>query len=50
MADTRITCITKPQNGNHEHITHVGNPTVGWKWPVEDVVKSIDAKLTLFMF
>ena len=48
MADTRITCITKPQNGNHEHITHVGNPAAGWKWPVEDVVRSIDAETNTF--
>jgi hypothetical protein len=48
MADVRITCITKPQNGSHEHITHVGNPTGNWKWPVADVVKSIDAKTNTF--
>ncbi|WP_449492209.1 DUF3892 domain-containing protein [Caballeronia sp. M23-90] len=49
MADVRITCITKsaPQGG-HEHITHVGNPAGYWKWPVADVVASIDAKSNTF--
>jgi hypothetical protein len=41
MADARITCITKPQGGSHEHITHVGNPSNNWKWTVETVIKSI---------
>ncbi|WP_019896685.1 DUF3892 domain-containing protein [Methylotenera mobilis] len=48
MADVRITCITKPQNRNHEHITHVGNPATGWRWSVKDVVSSIDAKTNTF--
>jgi len=48
MADVRITCITKPKNGSHEHITHVGNPSGGWKWPVADVIKSIEAKTNTF--
>lgn len=31
MADCRITCINLSHtNGRHEHITHVGNPSV---WP-----------------
>ncbi len=48
MSDVRITCITKPQNGRHEHITFVGNPANNWKWSVPDVVKSIDAKTNTF--
>lgn len=48
MADVQITCITKPQYGVHEHINHVGNSQRGWKWPVEDVVKSIEAKTHTF--
>lgn len=52
MADVRITCITKsiPQGG-HQHITHVGNPQAtggGWKWPVAQVIESIDAKSNTF--
>lgn len=48
MADVRITCITKPHNGNHEHITHVGNPAGNWKWPVADVIRSINSKSNTF--
>lgn len=48
MADARITCINKPLNGTHEHITHVGNPVDGWKWTVADVIKSIDAGTNTF--
>jgi len=49
MADCQITCITKlhPQSA-HEHITHVGNPTAGWKWPREQVIASIDAGTNTF--
>jgi hypothetical protein len=48
MADVRITCITKPQNGKHEHITHVGNKDGNWKWTVEAVIQSIEAKTNTF--
>jgi Protein of unknown function (DUF3892) len=49
MADVRITCITKPNpSSSHEHITHVGNPAAGWKWPREEVIESIEAKTNTF--
>lgn len=52
MADCQIRCITKSQsNGGHEHIIAVGNPTSsggGWKWPVQQVIASIDAKSNTF--
>ena len=49
MADCRITCIIKPDvNSAHEHITHVGNPTDGWMWKREDVIKSIESKTNTF--
>ena len=49
MADVQITCITKSlPNGGHEHITHVGNPAVPWKWAVSQVIASIDAKTNTF--
>ena len=49
MADCQITCIVKPNvNSPHEHITHVGNPTDGWKWTREAVIASIDAKTNTF--
>jgi hypothetical protein len=49
MADVRVTCITKPQpQSPHEHITHVGDSRVGWKWAREDVIRSIDAGTNTF--
>jgi hypothetical protein len=49
MADVQITCISKPNpESPHEHITHVGNPAGGWKWPREQVIASIDAKTNTF--
>ena len=49
MADVQVTCITKPPpQSPHEHITHVGNPAAGWKWPREQVVASIDAGSNTF--
>lgn len=49
MADVQVTCTTKlhPQ-GQHEHITHLGNPRVGWRWTRQQVVESIDAKTNTF--
>jgi hypothetical protein len=42
MADVRIYCITKSHpSGDHEYITHVGNPGV-WYWTVPQVIESID--------
>jgi Protein of unknown function (DUF3892) len=49
MADVKVTCITKPHpESRHEHITHVGNPDAGWKWPREDVITSIDTRTNTF--
>jgi Protein of unknown function (DUF3892) len=49
MADVQVTCITKPNpQSQHEHITHLGNPTFGWKWTREKVINSIDAKTNTF--
>jgi hypothetical protein len=49
MPDCEITCITKPHpQSPHEHITHVGNPSVPWKWPRENVIESIEAGTNTF--
>jgi len=49
MADVQITCIDKPHpESPHEHITHVGNPAAGWKWPREKVIISIEDKSNTF--
>ena len=43
MPDVQVTCITKPHpQSPHEHITHLGNPSAGWKWTREQVIASID--------
>jgi hypothetical protein len=44
MPDVQVTCITKPHpQSPHEHITHLGNPSAGWKWTREQVIASIDS-------
>jgi len=49
MADVKVTCIDKPHPlSPHEHITHLGNPRVGWKWTREEVIRSIDAGTNTF--
>ena len=49
MADVQVTCITKPNpQSPHEHITHLGNPSAGWKWTREQVIASIDARTNTF--
>jgi hypothetical protein len=40
MADARVTCINKqPRDDTHHGITHLGGSN--WKWPRQDVIKSI---------
>lgn len=47
MADVRVRCINKqPRNDTHHGITHLGGD--GWKWPREDVVRSIEAGTNTF--
>lgn len=47
MADVQVTCINKRDRmSSHEHITHLGGAT--WKWPREDVIRSIDNGTTTF--
>jgi len=49
MADVQVTCIDKPHpQSPHEHITHLGNPAVGWKWTRERMIASIEAKANTF--
>jgi len=49
MADVQVTCITKPDpQSPHEHITHLGNPSAGWKWTREQVIASIEAGTNTF--
>lgn len=48
MSLLQITCITKPQQGGHEHITHAGNPAANWWLTVEQIIARIDAKSQTF--
>ena len=49
MANVQITCITKSHSqGGHEHITHAGNPSLQWNWPVEKIIESIESKTNTF--
>lgn len=42
MPEIQVTCIRKSDpSRSHEHITHLGGQ--GWKWPVAQVVRSIEA-------
>jgi hypothetical protein len=49
MADVQVTCIDKPNpQSSHEHITHLGNPSAGWKWTREQVIASIETRTNTF--
>jgi hypothetical protein len=51
MADVLVTCVNKPdRQSRHEHITHLGGPGAGtpWRWTVEAVIESIDARTNTF--
>jgi Protein of unknown function (DUF3892) len=49
MADVQVTCIDRPHlQSAHEHITHIGNPAAGWKWPREQVIASIECGTNTF--
>ena len=47
MPEVQVMCIRKssPERA-HEHITHLGGQ--GWKWPVAQVIRSIDAGDNVF--
>jgi hypothetical protein len=49
MAYYQVTCITKPNAfSRHEHITHIGNPSAGWKITREDAIRRIDSGSDIF--
>lgn len=50
MPAVEVTCITKQhRNSPYEGITHIGGPGGnGWRWPVADVIRSIEAKSNTF--
>lgn len=49
MPSFQVTCITKPNvNSPHEHVTYIGNVTVGWRLTREDAISRIDSKAEQF--
>jgi hypothetical protein len=43
LVDVQVSCINKTDtNSRHEGITHLGNPTAGWKWTSAQVITSIE--------
>jgi len=51
IPDVLVDCIVKPTSAKgHEGISHVGGPGAGqrWKWPVANVIKSIQDKTNTF--
>jgi hypothetical protein len=49
MADVQVTCINKQdRNSSHEGITHLGNPSAGWRWTRSGVIASIEQKTNTF--
>lgn len=45
MADVQVTCVDK-SDATHEGIRYVGG--AGWRWPIADVIASIEGKTNTF--
>jgi hypothetical protein len=44
-----VNCITKPnRESRHEHITHVGNTSIGWQLSREEAIRRIEGKQELY--
>lgn len=49
MNEFHVTCITKSHaQGGHEHITHIGNESAGWRLTREVAIMRIDNKTEAF--
>ena len=46
MPDVEVTCINNQLRNNHQGIAHVGGS--GWKWPIADVIRSIEERTNTF--
>lgn len=45
MNEYQVTCITKPHRESaHEHITHIGNNTLGWRRAREVAIAKIESR------
>lgn len=49
MKEYQVTCINKlNRQSTHEHITHIGNISDGWRITREDAIRRIDSKQEAF--
>jgi hypothetical protein len=49
MAEFEVTCITKPnRESRHEHITHIGNVSAGWRMSREEAIRRISSNTDSF--
>lgn len=49
MKEYQVTCINKTnRQSTHEHITHIGNISGGWRLTREDAIRRIDSKQEAF--
>jgi hypothetical protein len=49
MKEYQVTCVTKPNRFSpHEHITHIGNITDGWKITRAVAIQKMESKLEAF--
>jgi len=49
MNEFQVTCINKPERAStHEHITHIGNMTDGWKLTRDEAIRRIESRSEAF--
>jgi hypothetical protein len=49
MSEYQVTCITKPNRfSTHEHITHIGNVSSGWRLTRETAIYRIEFGVAKF--
>jgi hypothetical protein len=49
MNEFQVTCVTKPDRFNtHEHITHIGNRSGGWRLTREEAIRRIEGNMEAF--
>lgn len=49
MKEFEVTCINRPYLGrSHQHITHIGNASAGWRITRESAIARIEAKTEAF--
>ena len=49
MAEKHVSCINKPNHmSSHEHITHIGNSSEGWRETRELAIHEIDNNINQF--